>query len=244
MVRFAVCDDIPADLETSRSLLDDYRRARPAYEIAVNCYDSPYSLLSEFERGVWHDVYLLDILMPGLSGIQVGRALRSQNNRCAIIFGTITPEYSLESYQVSAQNYLLKPFRRETMFRSLDQAVQSLQNLTARGLTVHTEHGVHFLPYQEIIYIENDHRAMVFHLADGRRVASLKLRGKFEDALADPLTEPRFCQSHKSYIVNMDYIRFHTGEHLELLGGVEVPLAEGRRKAVLEQYLDYIRKKR
>ncbi len=239
MLRFAVCDDAPADLERSRALLDAYREARPAYEVQVSCYDSPYRLLNEFECGNWHDVYLLDILMPGMDGVELGKALRRRNDVCAILFGTITPEYALASYHVGAQNYLLKPFQREELFAALDRAVRYLDAAQARGVGVRTDAGVRFLPFCQITCVESRDRAMVFHLADGGEVASLKLRGRFEDALADLLTDPRFCQPHKSFVVNMDYVRFQGGGYMELPDHLQIPVARARRRELLGQYIQY-----
>lgn len=240
MLRFAVCDDIPADLDTARALLEEYRLARPDYDIAVSAYASPYQLLAEMERGAWHDVYLLDILMPGLSGIQLGRFLRGRNDKCSLIFGTVTPEYAVESYSVSAQDYLLKPFRRDALFAAMDRAVRRLGERSTQGLAIRTARGIHFLPAHEILYIESSQRALVCHMTDERRFTSLKLRQKFEEALAPLLALPRFCHPHKSFAVNMEHIRFYGGNHFALLHGAQIPIAPNRRKQTLEQYLEYL----
>lgn len=240
MLRFAVCDDVPKDLELTKGLLEEYRQTRPDLEIAVSGYDCPYRLLTETEAGWWHDVYLLDILMPGMDGIELGRALRRRNESCSILFGTITPEYALESFSAGAQNYLLKPFQRGAMFQALNRAVQLLDVEQARGISVRSEEGVHFLPYHEILYVESRRRAMVFHMTDGREITSQKLRSSFEAALAAPLTEPRFCQPHKSFVVNLEHVRLQGGGRLELVGGVRLPVPAGRRRALMDRYLDYI----
>lgn len=239
MLRFAVCDDMPKDLELTQALLEEYRQARPGLEIAVSGYASPYRLLTECEAGRWHDVYLLDIFMPDMDGIELGRMLRRRNESCCILFGTITPEYALESYSAGAQDYLLKPFERQALFQALDRAVRLMEVKLARGMNVRSEQGMHFIPYHEILYIESRNRAMVFHLVDGRAVVSLKLRGSFEAALAEPLADPRFCQPHKSFVVNLEHVRMQGGGQLELAGGVCLPVPAGRRRALMEQYLAF-----
>lgn len=239
MLRIAVCDDVPKDLEVTKGLLEEYREARPDLEITISGYDSPYRLLTEFEAGRWHDVYLLDILMPGVDGIRLGRTLRQCNESCSILFGTITPEYALESFSAGAQNYLLKPFRRDALFQALDRAVGHMDVGQACGISVRSERGVHFLPYHEILYVESRDRSMVFHLTGGREVVSLKLRSSFEAALAGPLTDPRFCQPHKSFVVNLEHVRLQGGGRLELVGGVSLPVPAGRRRALMDLYLNY-----
>lgn len=239
MLRFALCDDQPGDLEMVGALVEEYRRQRPCHDMEISRYTSPYALLGESRCGRWHDVYLLDILMPGMDGVELGRALRRGNQRCAILFGTITPEFALDSYQVGAQNYLLKPFDRESLFAALDRAVDSLDPGRVRGVSFRSGQGVRFLPFHQIVSVECRDRAMRFRLTDGQVVESATLRGKFEEALADLLTDPRFCQPHKSFVVNMDHVRFQSGGHMELLDGGRVPVAPRRRRGLLDQYLDY-----
>lgn len=240
MFQIALCDDIPADLECTRLLVEEYRLLRPSLEISVSVFDSAYQLLAEMDQGKFHDIYLLDILMPDFSGLQLGRTLRDRNNKCSIIFGTITPEYALESYSVSAQNYLLKPFDREKLFRALDQAVRYLGYIPDQGLTIRTEQGIHYVPAHEIVHIESRQRALICHTVDGQSITSLKLRQKFEKALAPLLALPRFCHPHKSHVVNMEHIRFHGGDRLTMADGTQIPVSPSHKKEVLERYLDYV----
>lgn len=239
MLRFAVCDDDDDDLEYAKSLLLAYRSERQAYEIEVSGYRSSYQLLKEFEGGNWHDVYFLDILMPGIDGVKLGQAIRRRNDSCAILFGTVTPEYALASYHAGAQNYLLKPFRREEVFASLDRALRYFDLARTRGVSVRAEGGVHFLPFHQIVCVENRDRAMAFRMADGREVVTRKLRGRFEEALTDLLTDPRFCQPHKSFVANMDYVRFQGGGYMELPEGLRIPVARARRQELVGRFIQY-----
>lgn len=239
MFRFAVCDDMVQDLNHTKELLTAYRQAHPAYEIELSIYTDPYRLLTEFECGIWHDVYFLDVLMPGIDGVELGRVLRHRNDRCVILYGTITPEFALDSFHVGAQNYLLKPFQRKEFFEALDRAVSFLDIGQAHGVSIRTPGGVHFLPFHKIVYVESKLRGMEFHTPDGMTLESVKLRGRFEDALADLLSDPRFCQPHKSYAVNMDYVRFQGGGHMELLTGAVIPVSSSRRTAILDQFMEH-----
>ena len=239
MLRFAVCDDLVQDLNQTKELLTAYRQEHPAYEIELSVYTDPYRLLTEFECGIWHDLYFLDVLMPGIDGVELGRALRRRNDRCVILYGTITPEFALDSFHVGAQNYLLKPFQRKEFFEALDRAVCFLDTGQAHGVSIRTPGGVHFVPFYQIVYVESKRRGLEFHISDGQILESVKLRGSFEDALADLLSEPRFCQPHKSFAVNMDYVRFQGGGHMDLLTGAVVPVSSSRRTAILDRFMEY-----
>ena len=56
-----------------------------------------------------YDIYLLDVVMPGLNGIELAKEIRSSDKAADIIFLTSSPEFAVESYTVKASNYLVKP---------------------------------------------------------------------------------------------------------------------------------------
>ena len=244
MIQIALCDDSHADLRQIAEFTRSYIRSHPEHAYTMQAYASPYELLSQVDGGRRFQIYLLDILMPALSGIEVGRKVRERDDACAIIFCTISPEFALESYEVRAQNYLVKPCRREHVFRSLDQAMARLERQQSSGICVRTAEGRAFLPFHQIVYIELAERRLVFHLADGRALRSTLLRGSLEAALADLLAESRFLQPHKSFVVNMDCVLLWGQRHLLLRGGVEVPVALRRRSAVREEMFSYLSKQK
>lgn len=244
MIRVAICDDLPAELESVSQFLLEYARLHPEYDITTFPYNSPHHLLSALDRGQQHEIYILDIIMPGMSGIELGRAIRRANHICTIIFCTVSPEYALESYHVQAQNYLLKPFQPKTLFQSLTQAIHRLQLDLARGISFRAGTGVVFLPFHDIVYIESVRRRMVFHCTDGKTITSLALRGSLENALSDLLSDPRFFQPHKSFVVNMHHIRLLLEANITLGNGVVIPIASRRQSDALDRYLDFLSSRR
>lgn len=174
-----------------------------------------------------------------MNGVELGKSIRRRNSRCVILFGTITPEYALDAFHAGPQNYLLKPFQRKGLFETLDRAICFLDAGQAHGISIRTPGGVHFIPFHSILYIENKRRRLELHLLDGRSVDSVKLRGSFEEALAGLLSDPRFCQPHKSFVVNMDHVRFQGGGYMEVLTGAVIPVSPARRTAVLDRFLEY-----
>ncbi len=78
-------------------------------------------LLASMERENY-DLLFLDVLMPGLSGIQAAREIRQKNENIKIVFLTSSPEYAVESYSVQATNYLLKPATEERLFPRIGSA--------------------------------------------------------------------------------------------------------------------------
>lgn len=244
MIRIAVCDDNASELGEMLRIIDRYAQRHPEQEITAQGFSSPYALLGAVENGQFHDIYVLDIVMPHISGIELGHYIRSRNNACAIIFCTITPEYALESYCVQAQNYLVKPIQESALLHALEQALQRLSYDQAKGISLHTAEGQSFVPFHQIVYLELANRRIRLHPAKGEPIQSLLLRGSFESALADLLSEPRFLQPHKSFVVNMEHIANQQPGALVMDNGARVPVAVRKRAAVIQQYFNYLEARR
>src|SRR5690554_5850644 len=99
MLHIAVCDDNVDDLSNMTEKIDLYRTSRH-----LNCEYAVFSngldLISALEKGEQFDIYCLDIMMPGFTGIDAAREIRSFDKRASIIFFTSSPEFALEGYSV------------------------------------------------------------------------------------------------------------------------------------------------
>lgn len=244
MIRVAICDDLPDELRRICQFIEEYGRIHSEYDISIHPYNSPLHLLSALERGQRHEVYLLDVIMPNMSGIELGRTIRRNSHACAIIFCTVSPEYAVESYHVQAQNYLVKPVRPEPLFQALTQAIDRLELGLAHGISFRSGNSTVFLPFHEVVYIESVRRRLIFHPVNGTPITSLALRGSFENALSDLLADPRFLQPHKSFAVNMNHIRTLLESHITLDNGTIIPIAPRRKAYTLDGYLSFLSSRR
>ena len=107
MLRIAVCDD-RLYLTKACTLLEQYARERDA-ALLEDRFSLPPELLDSIDGGVFHDVYLPDIYMPGISGMSVAAELRERDIESSIIFLTTSKEHALETFGVGATQYLVKP---------------------------------------------------------------------------------------------------------------------------------------
>jgi len=106
-LKIAICDDDKLDLLQIASLLEAYRHDRKA-ELSYVSFQNATELLASM-NGRDYDLLLLDMLMPGASGMQAALEIQERNSRTGIVFLTFSPEYEVESYSVRAHYYLLKP---------------------------------------------------------------------------------------------------------------------------------------
>ena len=113
-MKIAVCDDNQEELHRVASLLEDYQEEKTV-SISLRLFGSSVELASIAQQENF-DLYLLDVLMPALNGMELAREIRTFNTAVPILFLTSSPEFAVESYTVHAANYLLKPVSRESLF--------------------------------------------------------------------------------------------------------------------------------
>lgn len=201
-INLILCDDSYADLETLHASADEYIRQRGFYGKTV-CFSSPEEVLRYSETVDADDtaVYLLDVIMPEVDGIELGKKIRKHDKRSAVIYISASREYSLDAFSVRAFSYLIKPFSQEKLFSELDECIGSLRD-EQQKLSIRTADGTVMLELSEIIAVEYlDHR-LIFHLADGTKPESAYRRQPF-DVQAEELAQTGvFLKISASYLVN------------------------------------------
>ena len=115
----AVCDDQTEELKDLTELLGAWETDRGT-PVRVKSFRSAAALL-DAARHERFTLYLLDIMMPGLNGMDAAREIRGFDKAADIIFLTSSPGFAYDSYSVQALEYLLKPIRTKTLYPILDR---------------------------------------------------------------------------------------------------------------------------
>lgn len=233
-MRIAICDDDHHDLLQIASLLESYRNDRKA-ELTYTSFQNAIELLSSIESGDY-DVLLLDVLMPGINGMEAAREIRAHNNRTEIVFLTSSPEFAVESYSIRAHHYLLKPATEEKLFPILDRLLDDFKR-PEDALRIKTQSSVFSLPYGKIEYIEVSAKKLYFYLTDGstREVAG-SLAG-FEQVL---LKRPGFLKVHRSYLVNLQWVQELRQGELVTVTGRRIPVSRSAYPQVRTAYTQFL----
>lgn len=239
MIKLALCDDEAEQRAAIGGLLREYAAARPSLAVKLSVFSSGRELLAAAEECGGFDLYVLDIVMPELSGIDLGVRLRELYSGGDIIYLTISPEYAVDSYAARAFYYLMKPAEPENLFPVLDQAMEALEKKKAACVTVRTKDGLQRLRLDEIVYAELAGRAVRYHLANGGSLDSVTVRSPFQEETASLLADPRFLLSGASFVVNLFYVTAVEKGFLRMDGGARVPLARGMTAQVKRRWSDY-----
>lgn len=235
MTKIAFCDDDPALLHQMQDFLEQYRTLRGA-QIELFPYSGPMELLSDIESGIRYDILFLDVLMPGINGIHAAKEIRQYDAAVHIIFVTSSSDFAVQSYMVGAYYYQLKPIWKESFFRLTDAVLAECRKHTQHSLILRCRNGLTRITLNSLEYCEVQGRTLVFHLLDGTVIES---SGSMDDLVRQLNDYPGFLRPHRSYLVNMEYIRNITAKSITMQCLAEVPLPHGRYTTVRDQYLDY-----
>lgn len=239
MLKLALCEDESIQRSIAAVLLHDYLRDRPAVKGKVFEFSSGPELLESLKTEGRFDLYLLDVVMPEMTGIELGLQLRGQDEEAVIIYLTVSPEYAISAYETQAFGYLVKPVERDRLYQVLDRAIESMGKRKGACVSVKTRGGLQRLALDEILYAELADRSIRYHMASGEMIDSVTLRGAFQAAAAPMLEDLRFVLCGASFVVNLYYVAAVERGFLRLSTGERVPLPRGSAAEAKRRWWEY-----
>ena len=230
MIRIAVCDDSPEFLGQAIGMVEKWsEQSRTPTEIYR--FDNGDGLLAK--NAVTHmDIIFLDIIMPLQNGIDTAKELRQGDNAVKIIFLTSSPEFALESYEVKAQGYLLKPVTYEKIKETLDECSHDFET-EPKYIVLKTTFGYQKLYFHDIEYMEAQNKRVIFYLRTGKTVEAVAPLYSFEDRFTD---SAGFFKCHRSYLVYLPNVDHFNMNKIITKSGRSIPIARGYGKAFQEAY--------
>lgn len=240
MVRIAVCDDNEIQRELMEDILLEFTATCPA-EIQVATFSGGRELLDAVSSKGAFDIYILDLIMPGINGMEVATTLRIMNDPGKIIFLTATLDYAVASYDVNAFYYMVKPVEQGKLFRVLNNAVDEILSASTTVL-VRTPNGDVSLDVNDILYVDLDNRSLHYHMRDGRVADSLTIRTPFRDAVAPLLADSQFTLCGVSLVLNLRYIDTLDAESVLLRDGSLLYPSKAGCTALKKVWKDYLKK--
>jgi DNA-binding LytR/AlgR family response regulator len=222
VIKCLIVDDEPL----SRKVLKSYILDHPDLELLGVCKDALEAMEFVEKRGV--ELLFLDINMPKLSGINFYKALRKKPE---VIFTTAYPEYAVEGFDLEALDYLLKPIAFERFLKSVQKAREKLRShhpvaSEPDHIMLKADRKMYRTLFEEVMYFEALGDYVKVHLKDKTIIVTITLK-----KLLMELPSTRFVRTHKSYIINIQHVRYLEGNQLNVHGQM-VPIGQAYREEV------------
>jgi two-component system response regulator AlgR len=232
-MRILVVDDEAPARERLRRLIEDLNEgheivgeAANGTEVADKCIETDA------------DLVLLDVQMPGVSGLDVAGELARLEPPPAVILVTAYPEYALEAFERKVADYLVKPVRRERLLEALQRLPLTTRPQRAgaqpvvdpnrrRHLSAHYRGGVQTVPVDEVMYLLAEQKYVTVRHPQGRMLIDESLKA-LEQEFPD-----RFMRIHRNALVASDCLvgleKGAEGASMAVLTGCEERLPVSRR---------------
>ena len=236
-MRVAICDDNKQELQMITDFVNDFSNSDSREnKMNVKSFSSSIELLSQIENDRKFDVYILDIIMPNVNGIELAEEIRRKDQIAKIIFLTSSPEFAVDSYSVDALYYLIKPIQKDKLFTLLEKARLDISNQMQQYIVVKTKSNLSKVFLNQLIYVEVQRRTLFFHQKDGITLESTSTISQVEAVL---LKDRHFIKPHRSYIVNLDYIKHLTPSNITTTSDRVIPVSRNVFKDIKNEYINY-----
>lgn len=178
------------------------------------------------------DILFLDIELDSMNGIEVGKIVKKANPRCCIIISSHFKKYLIDGYKIHAKRYFLKPINKNEF--NIEMSI-IIKEYFKQSFQIYDKKVCSFpISIKDILYIEALDKVSILNMANKKKIKTpfpLKY-------WITRLNDFNFVQSHKSFLVNLSYVRALKQLDVILLTDQLVPLSRNYRKTFEVAYIE------
>ena len=234
-MKIAICDDLKSDMDNLLSQIRQYEEENHKIFDIHMFYDGN-DFLNEFKTDAYQVIFL-DIYIDKISGIDIAREIRKIDENVRIIFTTTSTEFFREGFEVDATNYLVKPVQ----YDNLTDTMHRLKNLfdDKDDILIIPDPSEQIpIPQHSIVYIETIRNGVRIHFQDKF------MEFRYSLAKVEKQLNPEyFLRTHRSYIVNFNYVKDINDDSFIMKNGSEVLIKQKDKASIRQKYADFYLKK-
>ena len=235
MIKIAICDDECKFLDSAEEMLKQYLSDN-GISAQADLFRIPMELIDAIEKGIRYDIYLLDIYMPGISGMSIATELRSRGVKSPIIFLTSSTDHALEAFGVDATHYLLKPYTKTNFYVGMDKAMQSITSHRDDSIVLKVDNEYRSISVSNILYCEAEDKYQRLYLKNGER---LLVRITGTELYKQLSAFDCFYRCGRAHIVNLNHIRKVGQDGAAFKDGVQLLLPRSVLAGLRKAFFDY-----
>jgi DNA-binding LytR/AlgR family response regulator len=232
-------------------IIDDEPLAREGMQLHIlnypklnllGCFSNTFDA-SDILKTKTIDLIFLDINMPEMNGLDFVKTLTRSP---MIVFATAYPQYAIDSYELDAVDYLLKPIRFERFVKAVNKAEDYYNLINSKDLRTNLIETINddfiFIKadrkyfkifFNDILYIEGLKDYVIIHTKDKKVVTAMNLKTIF-----DKLSKTNFARISKSYVVNIKNILSFDVYNVYLINNAELPMGNMYKDDFFKDFVD------
>lgn len=241
----AIVDDEPVIRSKIREFFTAYESERGNH-IILSEFATGEELLEAYrEKEHPFQILIVDVELPGISGVEVAMKIRRMDKEVCMFFLTAYEAYALDAFEADAIGYLVKPVSYTRLKGLISKAIIQIDYITElhqaarRYLTVTCKYQQVHIEIAKIVYVEKRHNLCILHCQEAEYACYETLSQLFQT-----LREHGFCYSHQGYIVNFKRVQSVGKSELFMDSHAQVPLSRRYYKEMYQRMLDRIKRSR
>lgn len=237
-MKIALCDDEPEYINELHTLLTRWGDSHNI-DLSIHSFENGWELLHAFaDTDTPFDLVILDVLMPQQNGIETAENLRAlpSGDSVPVIFLTSSREFAVDSYDVKAFHYLIKPVDPDKLFRVLSE-LPVVKKSSLPTFTAQTASGYCRIRMDDVEFLEAQNKQVVVRLKNG---TTIEIRERFSHCEEIFSPDPGFFKCHRSYIVNLNCVEEFTKNTITTNNQAVIPISRSSYAAFKEQYFSYM----
>lgn len=225
MIRIGICDDEFYIIEILKKLIQECI-IKLKKECEIYSYYSGKEILNDSDR---LDLIFLDIEMPGMDGIEIGKILQRNGYNGKVIMATAMEGRFKEAFSIEAFRFVTKPFQKEEILQVLEDYMKTM--LGTQQIKVYKERNEFIFYQKDILYVRSINSAVELHMKKGifRKESSLS---EMEEILDSKL----FYRISKQYLVNLQEISNYRNGFI-VVQGEELKVSVRKKKEFEKVYM-------
>ncbi len=228
-LRVAVCDDSLQDAQCLCSLVtENLQQRKQAFSIQTFCSGEEFLQHSSDS----FELIFLDIYMSEKNGVEVAKILRTKKISTPIVLVSTSRDFIMESYDIFALYYLIKPVNASTVGSVMDRFFALHPSM--QSITLKTGRSQQTVYLSDILYAEAKGKRSLLHLKQGELETSCSL-----SELAALLPSKSFIKPIRYALINLEEVTGLPAQTIHLSDGSEIPISRKQRESVKEAFAAY-----
>ena len=230
MIRIAICDDEERAVASTEKIVKTCLQAQ-GIGCEITTYTQSRNLLYDItDDGFFYDLILLDIEMPGISGMEIPQRLKGFLPNVRIIFVTSHTEYAIDAFELSIFRYVPKNNLEVKLAAAVTDAAKLIELEAGQEYTIQTASRMEKIPYKDIFYIQRDGK----NASIISSVGIAKVRKSLQQVF-DELNTPEFIFVDRGCIVNIIQIMKISDGMVVLKNGEQLPISRSHLQEVKQK---------
>lgn len=232
MVNIFICDDDVNFTEYLKFFISKNYGKNLSITVLNSCKD----LLNMVEvQEMIPDILVMDINLKDGNGIDTVDRLQGKNPKIKVIYLTGLISYATAIFKTNPSYFLVKPLNENKLCEAIDKVLSEIDSKKEETIIIKSNGSEVVLLQKDIVFLESQGRKVIFHLNNDEKKEVYTKIDDLENEMG-----AAFVRSHKSFLINMQYIIERTNNEFFLSNGLTVPISKPKLKEAKMKFISYL----